>query len=148
MHAHRCTQACTCTHTSTHTCTQARTHTCTHALKHAHTCTQARTHHARKHVHTMHASTYTPCTQARTHHACKHAHTCTYTHTHEISEQFLMYHNLTICLLVLLETQISLETFGVLRKNGAFSWDVVGPSSDIQEIVGTGFKHFIKGVSP
>ena len=59
-----------------------------------------------------------------------------------------MYHNLTICLLVLLETQISLETFGVLRKNGAFSWDVVGPSSDIQEIVGTGFKHFIKGVSP
>ena len=59
-----------------------------------------------------------------------------------------MYHNLTICLLVLLETQISLETFGVLRKNGAFSWDVVGPSLDIQEIVGTGFKHFIKGVSP
>ena len=100
---------------------QARTH-------------HARTHHARKHAHTMHASTHT------------HAHT--HTHTHEISEQFLMYHNLTICLLVLLETQISLETFGVLRKNGAFSWDVVGPSSDIQEIVGTGFKHFIKGVSP
>ena len=129
MHAH----TCTCTHTSTHTCTQA--------------CTQARTH--------MHSSTYTRCTQARTHHARshharKHAHACTYTHTHthEISEQFLMYHNLTICLLVLLETQISLETFGVLRKNGAFSWDVVGPSSDIQEIVGTGFKHFIKGVSP
>ena len=112
--------------------------------------------HARTHVHTsMHSSTYTRCMQARTHHARshharKHAHACTYTHTHthEISEQFLMYHNLTICLLVLLETQISLETFGVLRKNGAFSWDVVGPSSDIQEIVGTGFKHFIKGVSP
>ena len=32
-----------------------------------------------------------------------------------------------MCLLVLLETQIS---FGVLRKNGAFSWNVVGPSSD------------------
>ena len=128
MHAH----TCTCTHTSTHTCTQA--------------CTQAHTH--------MHSSTYTRCTQARSHHARKHAHACTYTHmhihthTHEISEQFLMYHNLTICLLVLLETQISLETFGVLRKNGAFSWDVVGPSSDIQEIVGTGFKRFIKGVSP
>ena len=142
MHAHTCTQACTCTHTSTHTCTQA----CT--------CTQARTH--------MHSSTYTPCTQARTHHARSHharthmhahtmhtsTHTHAHTHTHEISEQFLMYHNLTICLLVLLETQISLETFGVLRKNGAFSWDVVGPSSDIQKIVGTGFKHFIKGVSP
>ena len=113
----------TCTHTSTHTCTQA--------------CTQARTH--------MHSSTYTRCTPC-TLTPCTHAHT--HTHTHEISEQFLMYHNLTICLLVLLETQISLETFGVLRKNGAFSWDVVGPSLDIQEIVGTGFKHFIKGVSP
>ena len=137
-------------HTSTYTHMHASTHT--HALKHAHTH-QARTH--------MHASTYTPCTQARTHHARKHAHTMhasththahththTHTHTHEISEQFLMYHNLTICLLVLLETQISLETFGVLRKNDAFSLDVVGPSSDIQEIVGTGFKHFIKGVSP
>ena len=143
-------------HTSMHTHMHTSMHTHMHT-QHAHTCTQARTHmhsstytHARKHVHTMHTSTYTPCTQARTHHARKHAHTCTHTHTHthEISEQFLMYHNLTICLLVLLETQISLETFGVLRKNGAFSWDVVGPSSDIQEIVGTGFKHFIKGVSP
>ena len=144
MHAHTCTQACTCTHTSTHTCTQACTHTCTQARTHTctqartHTCTQARTHHARKHVHTMHAHVHT-----------MHASTHTHAHTHtQISEQFLMYHNLTICLLVLLETQISLETFGVLRKNGAFSWDVVGPSSDIQEIVGTGFKHFIKGVSP
>ena len=73
-------------------------------------------------------------------HTCTQACTCTHTHAHK--------HNLTICLLVLLETQISLETFGVLRKNGAFSWDVVGPCSDIQEIVGTGFKHFIKGVSP
>ena len=147
MHAHTCTQACTCTHTSTHTCTQACTHTCTQAR--THTCTQT---HTRTH---MHASTYTPCTHTPcTHTPCTHtsththAHTHTHTHTHEISEQFLMYHNLTICLLVLLETQISLETFGVLRKNGAFSWDVVGPSSDIQEIVGTGFKHFIKGVSP
>ena len=57
-------------------------------------------------------------------------------HTHAHKHKFLK-----SCLLVLLETQISLETFGVLRKNAAFSW----VHSQIQEIVGTDFKHFLKG---
>ena len=56
-----------------------------------------------------------------------HAHTCTHTRN---QWTILLYHNLKICLLVLLETQISFETFGVLRKKCAFSWDVVAPSSD------------------
>ena len=54
-------------------------------------------------------------------HARTHMHACTR------NQWTILYHNLKICILVLLETQIS---FGVLRKNGAFSWDVVGPSSD------------------
>ena len=63
-----------------------------------------------------------------------HAHMRTNTHMHTYTR------NLKMCLLVLLETQISLETFGVLRKHGAFSW--VHPQ--IQEIVVKSLNIFVK----